>query len=188
MRAAQGRFPPPSFSSATALMTQVYSPSNPRSASSCSQPNKSMVHEHFSDCANVHGWRKQRTRELVKLKGSLAPYNPVSNARRDTLCILDNSLIQRPPELIDLAVIGFESATSQLLKLQCLPQCCSRVVKDSLHSWSDRFVNEFLKLAGKNYWDLWWAILNHWNCSVFLTHPKPRWVLELLQIWSAPLM
>jgi len=48
----------------------------------------------------------------VKLKGSLAPYNPFSNARRDNLRILDNSLIQRPPELIDMAMTGFESVTA----------------------------------------------------------------------------
>lgn len=45
----------------------------------------------------------------MKLKGSLAPYSPVSNACHDNLCILDNSLIQRAPELIDMAMIGFES-------------------------------------------------------------------------------
>lgn len=45
----------------------------------------------------------------MKLKGSLAPYDPASNACRDNPCILDNSLIQRPPELIDMARTGLES-------------------------------------------------------------------------------
>lgn len=91
MRAALGRFPPPSFSWATALRTQVHSPSNPSSASSCTQSTESMVHKHFSDCANAHSWRKQRTwRELVKLKGSLTPYNPVTNTCHHNLCIQDH--------------------------------------------------------------------------------------------------
>lgn len=115
MRAAQGRFPPPSFSRATALRTQVHSPSNPNSASPCTQLTESMVHKHFSDWANAHSWRKQRTRrEPVKLKGALTPYNPVTNTFRHNLCVPDNSLIQRPPELIDMAVAGFESGTAFL--------------------------------------------------------------------------
>ena len=74
-----------------------------------------MVHEHFRDCANAHSWRKQRTQQdLVKLKGSLAPYNPVSNTCRDNLCILGNSLIQRPPELTGMAMIHFESGIAFL--------------------------------------------------------------------------
>lgn len=72
-RAARGRFPPPSFSWTAALRTRVRSPSNPSSASSCSQPNKSMVHEHFSGCANARSWWKHRTRgEHVRVKGSVA--------------------------------------------------------------------------------------------------------------------
>lgn len=158
--AAQGRFPPPSFFRATALRTRVYSPSNLSSASSRSQPSKSMVHKHFRDCANAHSWWKQRTwRKLVKLKGNLAPYNPVSNTCRDNPHILDNSLIQRPTELIHTAMIGFESGiaflnwdTSQFLKLQHLPWCCSCIVKDSLHSWSDHLMNEFCRLVGMKFY------------------------------------
>lgn len=115
MRAAQGRFPPPSFSWATALRTQVCSPSNPSSASSCSQSTKPMVHKPLSDCANAHSWQKQRTgRETVNLKGSLTFYNPVTNTCHHNLCIPDNSLIQRPPELIDMAMTGFESGIASL--------------------------------------------------------------------------
>lgn len=114
-RAAQGRFPPPSFSRAIALRTQVHSPSNPSSASSCSQLTESMVHKHFSDCANAHSWWKQRTRrEPLKLKGSLTPYNPVTNTCHHCLCIPDNSPIQRPPEPIDMAMTGFESGAAFL--------------------------------------------------------------------------
>lgn len=97
MRAAQGRFPPPSFSRATALRTQVHSPSNPSSASSCAQSTEPMLHKHSSDCANAHSWQKQRTgREPVKLKGSLAPHNPVTDTCHHNLCIPGNTLIQRP--------------------------------------------------------------------------------------------
>lgn len=79
-RAAQGRFPPPSFSWATAPRTQMcpysVSPSNRSSASSRRQPKKSMVHEHLGDCANAHSWRKQRAcganGKLSSLQSSLS--------------------------------------------------------------------------------------------------------------------
>lgn len=109
MRAARGRFPPPSFSWAAALRTQVHSPSNPSSASSCTQSAESMVHKHFSDCANARSWQKQRTRrQPVKPKASLTPCNPGTDTYPHNFCISDNSWIQRPPELIDRAVTGFE--------------------------------------------------------------------------------
>lgn len=114
-RAAQGRFPPPSFSGATALRTRVHSPSNLSSASSRTRSTESMVHKHSSDCANAHSWRKQRaSTEPVKLKGSLTPYNPGTNTCHHNLCIPDNSLIQRPPELIDVAMTGFEAGIAFL--------------------------------------------------------------------------
>lgn len=132
MRAAQGRFPPPSFSWATALRTQVHSPSNPSSASSCTQSTEPMVHKPLSDCANAHSWQKQRTgREPVKLKGSLTPYNPVTNTCHHNLCIPDNW--NTKPTRTDrygydrfwVRHCIFNWATSQFLNLQCLLHCCS---------------------------------------------------------------
>lgn len=128
-------------------------------------------------------------------KGSLAPYNPVSKACRDNFCILGISLMQTPPELSGLPVIGFESgaafltwATTQFLNLQRSPWRCSCIVKDSLHSWPDHFMNEFRSLQrGVFEPNLWWAVFNRCNGSVFLMHRHSRWALELLQTWSTSL-
>lgn len=140
----------------------------------------------------VEAPNQRRACESKRKRGS---YNPASNICRDDPRVPDKNRIQRPPDRKILPMTGFETsiaflnrATSQFLKSQCLPRCCSCTVKDShSHGWSISWTS-FLNLQeGIFMGDLWWAILHRWNCRVFLMHPRPPWVLDLLQIWSPPL-